>query len=94
MGEIIRSLTRSSALLELVTSRSEICFLCSWIRQDLDQNEQLTGWPLDWNRSAIFPVEGKLMHLLLELNQEPPVDPENLDDLASVVAHVLEVECR
>jgi hypothetical protein len=91
MGEVLRQLTRSSALRELVATRSEVCFLCSWIRQDLDQNEQFTGWPLDWNRSAIFPVEGKLVHLLLELDAALPSDPEDIDDLASVVAHELEL---
>jgi hypothetical protein len=74
-----------------VKGREEVCFLCSWIRQDLDLNEQLTGWPLDWNRSAIFPIDGKLVHILLELNADLPADPEGVDDLASVVAHELEV---
>jgi len=90
MGEVLQSLARSSALLQLVRDRSEACFLCKWIAQDLDQNEKITGWPLDWNKSPVFPIEGKLIHILLELDAELPHDPEDIDDLASVVAHELE----
>lgn len=91
MGEVLRQLARSSTLIELVRSREEACWLCGWIRKDIDQNEQITGWPLDWNKSPIFPIEGKLVHLLLEMQAELPSDPEDIDDLASVVAHELEV---
>ena len=91
MGEVLQGLARSSALRKLVESRVEVCFLCKWIKEDLDTNEKITGWPLDWNKSPVFPVEGKLVHILLELNvDELPEDPEDLEDVASVVAHQLE----
>jgi hypothetical protein len=90
MGEVLRQLERSAALRELLKSRKQICFLCSWCLQDLDQNERFTGWPLDWNKSQVFPIDGKLIHILLELDAELPSDPESIEDLASVVAHVLE----
>jgi hypothetical protein len=94
MGEVLRNLARSAALLELVRGRSEPCFLCKWISQDLDTNEQITGWPLDWNKTPVFPIEGKLVHILLELDAPLPADPESVEDLASVVAHELEVRCQ
>lgn len=90
MGEVLQSLARSSALRKLLESRKDVCFLCSWCLQDLDTNERITGWPLDWNKSPVFPVEGKLIHVLLELDAELPADPEDLEDVASVVAHELE----
>lgn len=92
MSEVLRQLERSSALRELLVSRAPICFMCSWCLRDLDENERFTGWPLDWNRSPLLPVEGKIIHFILELNLEPPSDPQSLDDLASVVAHALEEE--
>lgn len=42
------------------------CFLCKWIVEDLDRGGPLTGWPIDFNGSAIFPRAGKLEHIRLE----------------------------
>lgn len=92
MGEVLQGLARSAKLREFVREREEACFLCRWIGQDLDTNERITGWPLDWNKSPIFPVDGKLVHLLLELQAELPSDPEDIDDLASVVDRELELK--
>jgi hypothetical protein len=94
MGEVLRQIEMSSALRELLLARRPVCFLCSWCLQDLDTNERFTGWPLDWNKSAVFPVEGKLIHILLELDAPLPSHPETIEDLASVVAHELEVRCQ
>jgi hypothetical protein len=46
--------------------RSEACFLCKWIHQDLKLNKKLTGHPLAWSGDGEFPVEGKKKHLKLE----------------------------
>ncbi len=52
---------------------------------------KLTGWPLDSFSKPEFPVDAKLVHVILELGEKPPVEePESNDDLASVVAHLIE----
>lgn len=42
------------------------CFLCKWIAQDLERNGRLTRHPVYWYGDNIFPVSGKLEHLVLE----------------------------
>jgi len=46
--------------------QTEPCFMCKWIREDLDANGKLTGYPLDAMSAATFPIDGKLKHLKLE----------------------------
>jgi hypothetical protein len=93
MGEVLRELERSASFRELIRTKEPTCFLCSYIRRDLEQNGKLTGWPLDFFNKADFPVDAKLIHCLLELNVEPPAEePEDIDALASVVASALEEE--
>ena len=92
MGEVVRKVEQSEMLLALVGEKASMCFLCRWISEDVKQHKKLTGWPLDSMSKGIFPVEGKLVHVLLELGAELPSDPENLDDLASTVARALENE--
>jgi hypothetical protein len=50
----------------LVSRMEPTCWLCKWIREDLDTNGKLTGYPFDYNGGATFPVDGKLKHLRLE----------------------------
>lgn len=91
MVEIIRLLNDSVELRELVRTNAPLCFLCKWMLEDLEKNGKLTGWPLDSMGKGVFPVEGKMIHVLLELGEPLPSDPEDLEDLASVVVHALEV---
>src|SRR4029077_9170054 len=42
------------------------CFLCGWILEDLADHGKLTGYPLDTNDKAVFPVDGMLKHVTLE----------------------------
>jgi hypothetical protein len=91
MGEVLREVEQSIAFRELIRTKEPTCFLCSYIRRDLEQNGKLTGWPLDFFNKADFPIDAKLIHVILELGVEPPrEDPEDNDDLASVVLHLLE----
>ena len=54
------------AVLEVTRKRSDVCFLCKFISEDLDKNGKLTGYPLSWGGDATFPVDGKMKHLKLE----------------------------
>jgi hypothetical protein len=72
--------------------KTPTCFLCKWIAEDLEKHGRMTGWPVDSMDKGIFPVDGKLVHVLLELDADLPEDPEDVDDLASVVLHELEVK--
>jgi len=91
MGEVLRQVEGSAALAELVRSKKETCFLCRWIEHDLTTNGKLTGWPLDSFGKPEFPVDAKLHHVILELGETPPKDPDDAEDVASVVAHLLEI---
>lgn len=91
MGQVLQELERSISFLTLVRSRIETCFLCKWIDTDLAMHDKLTGWPLDSFGKPDFPIDAKLIHVVLELGEIPPDDPESAEDVASVVAHLLEV---
>ena len=91
MGEVLRQVENSAAFSALVGAKKDGCFLCKWIEQDLKTNGKLTGWPLDSFNKPEFPVDAKLVHVLLELGEIPPEDPEDAEDVASVVAHLLEI---
>lgn len=67
------------------------CFLCRFIVEDLEKNGKLTGYPKDWAGGGTFPIEGKLIHVLLELGHEPPQEMEDLEELAAHVSSVLAV---
>lgn len=53
-------------VIRLTLERSEKCFLCHLIYQDLKLHGKLTGHPLAWSGEATFPVSGKTKHLELE----------------------------
>lgn len=91
MGTVLQEVETSVAFRELVRSKEATCFLCKWIKHDLETNGKLTGWPLDSFNKPGFPIDAKLIHVILELGFEPPKEePETNDDLASVVVHLLE----
>ena len=97
MGEVLRSLENSPALREFLKSRvpdgqdSVGCAPnCRLILEDLETNGKFTGWPRDAFGGATYPIESKLIHLILEFNGEIPHDYASAEDLASVVAHLLD----
>lgn len=89
MGEIVRQLGISIQFRRFVESKVSTCFLCKWIAEDLEKNQRLTGWPKDSMDKGIFPVEGKLVHVLLELGHELPEDPEDEEALATCLLNAL-----
>jgi hypothetical protein len=90
MGEVVRKLEQSSRFLEIVKAGQRSCILCRFIAEDLIRNGRLTGYPLDWAMSGTFPIEGKLIHVILEVGHEPPPeDPGSLDELAAIVVRLL-----
>jgi hypothetical protein len=91
MGEVLRQVETSGTFLEFVQSKVETCFLCKWIRQDLEQHGKLTGWPLDSFNKPEFPIDAKLVHVLLEMGEIPPEDPEDDEVVASAVAKLFEI---
>ena len=97
MGECIRSLENSPALREFLKSRIPdgpdgvgCSPNCSQILEDLETNGKFTGWPKDAMGSAQYLVESKLIHLILEFGGEIPTDYADAEDLAAVVAHLLD----
>ncbi len=54
------------AIRALVSRTESTCFLCKWIREDLDANGKLTGYPLDAMGGGTFAADGKRRHLELE----------------------------
>lgn len=56
----------TKAVLAVTVWRSDKCFLCRLIKEDIHKNGKLTGYPLDWGGTGTFPVEGKIIHLKLE----------------------------
>jgi hypothetical protein len=91
MGEIVRQLEQSARLRELIRVGQRSCMLCRFIAEDLVRNGRLTGYPLDWAMSGTFPIEGKLIHMILEIGHEPPPeDPGGVDDLATIVLGLFE----
>lgn len=94
MGQMLQEVEKSAALLSVAKVGQQSCFLCRYIVEDLQQNGKLTGHPKDWAGSGLFPVEGKLVHILLELGEIPPEDPEDLEALAAVVALALTTSSR
>lgn len=91
MGEVLRQVEQSPTFLEVVKGRQEKCFMCRYIVEDIEQRGKLTGHPLDSFEKGTFPADAKLVHVLLELGEIPPQDPEDAEDVASVVAHLLEI---
>jgi hypothetical protein len=53
------------------------CFLCKWILEDLEKNGTLTkGYPeICADGKPLFPIEGKVEHLVLEGFLERKVPP-------------------
>lgn len=50
-----------------LAARTEKCFLCKWILEDLEKNQALTKYPTAAaDGSSQFPVDGKVKHLFLE----------------------------
>jgi hypothetical protein len=90
MGEVLRQVEGSATFLQLLEERRGACFLCAWTLFDLTKNGKLTGWPLDAFSKPDFPISAKLTHAILELGDSAPDDWEDDEDLASVVAHLLE----
>lgn len=89
MGEVLRQVEGSARFLQLLEERKDSCFLCAWTLFDLTKNGRLTGWPLDAFGKPDFPVSAKLTHCILELG-DPAPDTDEVDDLADIVAHLLE----
>lgn len=94
MGQVLQEVEKSPGLLQVAKIGQKSCFLCRYIVEDLQQNGKLTGHPKDWSSSGLFPVEGKLVHLILELGEIPPEDPKDLEELASAVAEALRTSSR
>lgn len=94
MGQMLQEVEQSPGLLSIVKIGQKSCFLCRYIVEDIQQNGKLTGHPKDWSSTGLFPVEGKLVHVLLELGEIPPEDPEDLEALAAVVANALRTSSR
>lgn len=97
MGEVLRSLENSPALREFLRSRvpdgpngSGCAPNCTHILEDLETNGKFTGWPRDGFGGGTYPIESKLIHLILEFGGEIPQDYASAEDLASVVAHLLD----
>lgn len=40
---------------------------CKLILEDLEKHGKLTDYPKDYNGASIYPVEGKILHLFVEL---------------------------
>lgn len=53
-------------LLMELRSKAPKCFLCKWILEDLEKHGELTKHPTDSMGQAVFPIEGKQKHLILE----------------------------
>ena len=97
MGEGIRSLENSPALREFLRSRVPdgpdgvgCSPNCSQILEDLEVNGKFTGWPRDAMGGSQYPVESKLIHLIPEFGGEMPFGWSDAEDLASIVAHLLD----
>ncbi len=91
MGSILQEVEQSEKLLIAAKRGQETCFLCRYIVEDLEKNKKLTGHPKDWSGGGLFPVEGKLRHLILELGEVTPEDEDSSpEDLASIVDRILE----
>lgn len=98
MGEVLRQVEQSETFREFLRSKvpngpdgSGCAPNCKWILEDLELNGKLTGWPLDSFGKPEYPIDAKLIHVILELGDIPPDDTDDPDDLASVVAHLLEI---
>jgi hypothetical protein len=70
MSAEAKVLKPSAATLELLHRRKVKdgvgCQLCTYILEDLELHGRLTGYPLELQGGARFPVESKLTHLELE----------------------------
>lgn len=94
MGQVLQEVEKSPRLIQVAKIGQRSCFLCRYIVEDLEKNGKLTGYPKDWASSGLFPVEGKLIHVILELGEIPPEDYEDLEKLASAVADALRTSTR
>jgi hypothetical protein len=63
------------ALAAALEARAAGCFLCKWIAEDLRMNGVLTKHPKSWGGDAVFPVEGKALHLAVEGLLTEAVEP-------------------
>lgn len=95
MEHSLQELERSPGVVEIAKQRHATCFLCRYIVEDLEQNKKFTGYPKDWGGAALFPVEGKLKHLLLEIGAPlPPPEAQGIETLASAVLVALLASIR
>lgn len=62
----------SPGVMEILKEQEATCFLCRWILQDIAENGKLTGFPFDWGRTPVFPVDGKNRHIDLEVASNCP----------------------
>jgi hypothetical protein len=80
MEEILRDLEKSETLRRFLKLRSPVgdgsgCAPnCKWILEDLEKNGRLTGYPSNAMGGGTYPVEGKILHLAVELRVEMMID--------------------
>jgi hypothetical protein len=54
-------------ILDRLTDRIGKCFLCKWLVEDLQANQKFTNYPgAAIDGSVSFPLEGKVLHLMVE----------------------------
>ncbi len=90
MGEVLRRVETSPVFLETMKQKVS-CFMCRYIVEDIEQRGKLTGFPLDSFDKGTFPVDAKLTHVLLEMGEIPPQDPESDEELAAAVVALLKI---
>jgi hypothetical protein len=88
--EVLRKLEASGTLRTFLRTRAPDadgvgCSLCRMTLEDLEKNGRLTGWPKDALGSGTFPVEGKILHLAVELDVGVLID----DEVAGMLVHDL-----
>lgn len=94
MGEVLRQVEQSPGIREFLQARipkvdGPGCVPnCKLILEDLELHDKLTGWPKDSVGAPMYPVESKLIHLILEFGEAPPSSYKDTEDLASVVMHL------
>ncbi len=80
MEEVLRSIEQSVGLRKFLKSRVPVgdgpgCSpCCKWILEDLELNGKFTSYPKDSMGGGIYPVDGKILHLALELRIEQMID--------------------
>ena len=81
MEALLQEIEGSAVLRTLLEGWAPTCWLCEWVLDDLRSLGRLSGRPIDFNGQPVFPIDGKLRHVLLELGEPVPdwaVEPRDL----------------